>query len=107
MTRLSAALLPLSLALLCTAVPLGAAAQSADTAIKTYSAGSPQALPAPVVLRVPRTFAAPPVNPSAGESPADRLRSAAQIRAERYAAQQAFTKRFGAGHPVKLRSPRY
>jgi hypothetical protein len=100
-------MLPLSLALLSAALPLGAAAQSADPAIKTYSAGSPQALPAPVVYRVPTTFAAQPANPNPGESRMDRLRVAAQIRAERYAQEQAFTKRFGAGHPVKLRSPRY
>jgi hypothetical protein len=107
MTRLSAAMLPLSLALLSAAIPLGAAAQSADPAIKTYSAGSPQTLPAPVVFRIPTTFAAPPENPNAGLSRLDRLRSEAQVRAERYAQQQAFTKRFGAGRPVKLRAPRY
>ena len=107
MKRFTAAMLPLSLALLSAAAPLGAAAQSVDPAIKTYSAGSAQTLPAPVVFRVPTTFAAQPANPNPGESRMDRLRSAAQIRAERYAQQQAFTKRFGPGRPVKLRAPRY
>jgi hypothetical protein len=61
------------------------------------------------VIRVPTTFTNARVSPwsTTTLSPADRYHQEALVRAQRYAEQQAFTKRFGAGKPVKLRAPRY